>query len=87
MHKSPLNQLIGLTPQDLELLKTLGRIGAATADEVALKLSRPGEDLTEQMNDLAARKLVETQTTKIGNETIKIYLVDPLVQKTLKQLS
>jgi hypothetical protein len=87
MANSPLNQLIGLSEEDLELLKTLGHIGAATAEEVALKMSRPGDDLTPQMNQLVQRKLLEARTTTIGDETIKVYLVDPLVQKTLKQLS
>jgi hypothetical protein len=87
MANNTLNQLIGLAADDLELLKLLGQIGAATADEAALKMNRPGDDLTPQMNELARRKLLETRTTTIGNETVKIYLVDPLVQKTLKQLA
>ena len=87
MEKSSLNQLIGLSPDDLELLKTLGDIGGATAEEVALKLSRPGDDLSPEINKLVQRKLVWSETTTVGDETVEVYLVDPLVQKTLKQLS
>jgi hypothetical protein len=39
MATSLLDQLIGLTPDDVKLLKALSHIGAATAEEVAL-LSR-----------------------------------------------
>ena len=81
---SSIDQLIGLTGDDLELIKTLSYIGAATAEEVALKLNRPSADLTPQMNQLVQRKLVEAQTTTVGGETFKVYLVDPLVRKTLK---
>jgi len=79
---SSLDQLIGLTPDDLKLLKTLSHIGAATAEEVALKLNRPGDDLTPQMNDLVQRKLMEARTISVGGEVFEVYLVDPSVQKT-----
>jgi hypothetical protein len=85
MTNSKLNQLIGLTGEDLELLNTVGNIGAATAEEVALNLNRPGEDLSPQMDQLVQHKLLEVRTATIGDETIKIYLVDPLIQKTLKR--
>jgi predicted transcriptional regulator len=81
---SSIDQLIGLTGDDLELIKTLSDIGAATAEEVALKLNRPSADLTPQMNELVQRKLLETQTTTIAGESYRVYLVDPLVRKTLK---
>jgi predicted transcriptional regulator len=84
MSFSSIDQLIGLTGDDLELIKTLSDIGAATAEEVALKLNRPSADLTPQMNELVQRKLLETQTTTIAGESYRVYLVDPLVRKTLK---
>lgn len=84
MSFSSIDQLLGLTADDLELIKTLSDIGAATAEEVALKLNRPSADLTPQMNELVQRKLVEAKTTTVEGENYQIYLVDPLVRKTLK---
>jgi predicted transcriptional regulator len=84
MSFSSIDQLLGLTAGDLELIKTLSDIGAATAEEVALKLNRPSADLTPQMNELVQRKLVEAKTTTVGGEAYRVYLVDPLVRKTLK---
>lgn len=81
---SSLDQLIGLTADDLELLKTLSHIGAATAEEVALKLNRPGANLTPQIEELVQRKLLEARTTRVGDETFEVYLIDPLLQKKLK---
>jgi predicted transcriptional regulator len=81
---SSIDQLIGLTTDDLDLIKTLSDMGAATAEEVALKLNRPGADLTPQMNQLVQRRLLEEQKTTVGGETYWVYLVDPLVRKTLK---
>jgi DNA-binding MarR family transcriptional regulator len=78
-----LDQLIGLTRHDLELLKTLSYVGAATAEEVALKLKRPGDDLTPQIRELVQRKLVETRTMTVGDEVFEVYQVDPRVRKTL----
>ena len=79
-----LDQLVGLTLDDLELLKVLGHMGAATAEEVALKLNRPGDDLTPRMQELVQRKLLEARTTRVEDETFEVYIVDPLVRKTLK---
>lgn len=84
MTESLLDQLIGLTAEDVELLKTLSKTGAVTAEEAALKLSRPGDDLTPQMQRLVQRKLVEVHTTTVGDETFEVYLVDPTVRKKLK---
>ena len=84
MSFSSIDQLIGLTGDDLELIKTLSDIGAATAEEVALKLNRPSADLSPQMNQLVERRLLEAKTTTIAGESFKVYLLDPLVRKTLK---
>jgi len=83
MDTNLLDQLIELTPDDLKLLKVLGYMGAATAEEVALKLNRPGYDLTPQMEQLVKRKLVEARKMTVGGEVFEVYQVDPLVQKTL----
>jgi len=85
MKESLLDQLIGLTTEDVELLRVLSKTGAVTAAEAALKLSRPGDDLTSQMERLVQRKLLEEHTTTVGGETFKVYLVDPSVHKTLKR--
>lgn len=80
-----LNDLLALTADDLEVLKTLGYAGgAATAEELALKLDKPGEDLTPQMDQLVKRHLLTARTTTVGNETFNVYLLDPMVQKKLK---
>lgn len=84
MEFKSLEQLIDLSQADLEVLKTLGHVGAATAEEVALQMDRPGDDLSPQIHQLVQRKLVEARTTTIGDETIEVYIVDPLVRKKLQ---
>ena len=54
MADSILDQLSELSDEELELLKTVSRKGAATADEVALRLDRPGDDTSLQMDRLVA---------------------------------
>ena len=84
MSDSLLEQLIGLTHDDVELLKLLSKSGAVTAEEAALKLSRPAENLTPQMQRLAQRKLIEAHTITVDDESFEVYLVDPVVRKQLK---
>ncbi len=86
MQTMSLDQLIGLTPDDLDLLKVLGDIGAATAEEVALKMDRPGDDFTPQIDQPVKRQLVETRVTTVGEETFDVYILDPLVRNKLNSL-
>ncbi len=79
-----LDSLIGLTTEDIDILKTISQTGAVTAEETALKLDRPGDDLTPQMQQLVKRKLVETDSITVGDESFEIYMVDPIMRKQLK---
>ncbi|MCS7259393.1 MAG: BlaI/MecI/CopY family transcriptional regulator [Anaerolineae bacterium] len=79
-----LDRINGLTPEELELLKTVSARGAVTADEVALELDRPGDDLSTLMNGLVEKGLIEAHTVNIEDENFSIYQVDPRIQRSLK---
>ncbi|HEY85785.1 MAG TPA: hypothetical protein G4N96_11825 [Chloroflexi bacterium] len=78
-----LDQLIGLTPEDMDILKTISQTGAVTAEETALKLDRPGDDLSPQMKQLVKRQLVEANSITVDDESFEIYMVDPVTRKKL----
>jgi predicted transcriptional regulator len=80
-----LDQLEDLDPEDLEALKTLSKIGASTADEVALQMERPGDDLSLQMDKLVEKGLIESRTLNVEDEDFPVYQVDPAVSKALKR--
>lgn len=83
MTEDILDQLSSLTQEELELLKTVSVKGAATADEVALELDRPGDDLSEPMDRLVEMGLVEAHTFNVDDEEFPIYQVDPRVKKSI----
>lgn len=83
MTEDILDQLSSLTQEELELLKTVSVKGAATADEVALELDRPGDDLSEPMDRLVEMGLVEAHTFNVDDEEFPIYQVDPRVKKSM----
>ncbi|MGQ9786015.1 MAG: helix-turn-helix domain-containing protein, partial [Anaerolineae bacterium] len=78
------DRISSLTPEELELLKTISTRGAATADEVALELDRPGDDLSALMNRLVEKGLVEAYTVKVKGEDFSIYQVAPRIKRSLK---
>ena len=77
------DQISSLTPEELELLKTISTRGAATADEVALELDRPGDDLSEPMDRLVEKGLVEVHTLNLDDEEFPIYQVDPRLKNSI----
>ena len=74
METSILDQLIGVTPKELALLRKVNEIGAASADELAIKLKRAGDDLTPEINNLVKRSLLQVQTIKHDGEETRVYL-------------
>ncbi|PWH13592.1 MAG: hypothetical protein DDG58_13865 [Ardenticatenia bacterium] len=78
------DRISSLTPEELELLKTVSARGAVTADEVALELDRPGDDLSNLINGLVEKGLVEAHTVHIEDENLSIYQVDPRIKQSLK---
>jgi predicted transcriptional regulator len=77
------DQISSLTPEELELLKTISTRGAATADEVALELDRPGDDLSGPMDRLVEKGLIEAHTLNLDDEELPIYQVDPRIKKSI----
>jgi DNA-binding MarR family transcriptional regulator len=69
-----LDQLIGVTPQELEMLRKLKEIGAASADELAIQLKRAGDDLKPELNDLIKRNLLQVRSIEHDGEKTEIYL-------------
>lgn len=80
-------KISNLTSEELEILKTISVEGFVTADELALELDRPGDDLSELMSAFVDRGLVEAHTHNVGvdNENFLIYQVAPRVGKELNR--
>ncbi len=74
MPSSLLDQLIGISPEELALLRKLKEVGAASADELAVKLNRAGDDLTLEISNLVKRNLLQTKKFKHGEEEFEVYL-------------
>jgi predicted transcriptional regulator len=79
---SEARQYIGLTEQDIDLLETLQKAGAATPMELEIKTDRIGDDLENQLERLRDRGLVEARETKGGFEN-HIYLVSRAGRKMI----
>ncbi|MEW5987772.1 MAG: hypothetical protein AB1791_14150 [Chloroflexota bacterium] len=74
MASNILDLLLDLSPEELELLRKVNQTGAASADELAIKLNRAGDDLTPDLQRLLAHKLLQARTVKAGGEETEIYL-------------
>jgi DNA-binding MarR family transcriptional regulator len=74
MASTILDQLIGVTPQELELLRKVNEIGAVSVDELAIKLKRAGDDLAPEIDDLVQRNLLKVRTLNHDGEKTLIYL-------------
>ena len=83
MSSSVLDQLIGVTPRELELLRKLKEVGAASADELAVKLKRAGDDLTPDIDDLVKRKLLVRRTIELHGVKTEVYLTSHDVRPLL----
>jgi len=83
MEQNVLDSLIGVTPRELALLRKVNEIGAASADDLAVKLKRAGDDLTPEINDLVKRKLLQVRTIEHDGEKTYIYLTSHEVRPLL----
>ena len=83
MASSVLDQLIGVTPRELELLRKVKEVGAASADELAIKLRRAGDDLSPDIDDLVKRKLLVLRTVERDGVTTEVYLTSHDVRPLL----
>jgi predicted transcriptional regulator len=79
---SEARQYIGLTEQDIDLLETLQKAGAATPMELEIKTGRIGDNLEAQLDRLLERGLVEARETQGGFEN-HIYLVSRTGRKII----
>jgi predicted transcriptional regulator len=71
---SVLDQLIGISPEELKILRLLNKLGAASADELAVKLDRAGEDIMPQIQHLLNSKLLQMKIVDSGEEKTELYL-------------
>ena len=69
-----IDKFVGMTPDELVLLKKVKELGAASADELAIKLRRAGDDLTPEIDHLVKRDLLQVRTLTHDGEETKIYL-------------
>lgn len=74
MANSIIDQLVGVTPQELALLRKVNEVGAASADELAIKLKRGGDDLTPEIDQLVKRHLLQVKSVEHDGEETLIYL-------------
>lgn len=74
MTKNILDQLLAVTPAQLKLLRTLNEVGAASSDELAIKLNRAGEDITPDIQNLLGHNLLQTKTMGSGGEKVELFL-------------
>ena len=83
MASGVLDQLIGVTPRELELLRKLKEVGAASADELVIKLKRAGDDLAPDIDDLVKRKLLVVRTLERDGVKTQVYLTSHEVRPLL----
>jgi DNA-binding MarR family transcriptional regulator len=83
MGRTVLDELIGISQKELELLRMVNGIGAASADELAVKLRRAGDDLTPEIQDLVKRKLLQKKTLQRDSEKLHIYLASRKIRPLL----
>lgn len=78
-----LDQLINVKPEELDLLRRLNEMGAASADELAVKLNRVGDDITPILKHLLEQDLLQVRTVDIGGEEETLYLTARNVREVL----
>lgn len=79
-----LDQLINVKPEELELLRRLNEMGAASADELAVKLNRVGDDLTPVLKHLLDKDLLQVRLVDMGDdEKETLYLTARSVREIL----
>jgi hypothetical protein len=82
--ESLIDRLSDITPDDLQILKTVSHLGAATAEEVALNLDHPADDLTPQLDGLVQRRLLTTKKMLIDDEEFEVYQVTSSTTKSFQ---
>lgn len=83
MAQSLLDQLIGIREQEVAILRKLRDVGAATADELAVKLGRGGDDLRPQLDELRKRKLIKSTPREVEGEKLELFQTLPEVRRLL----
>ena len=78
-----LDRLVGISQEELALLRKLKEVGAAGEDELAVKLNRSGDDLTPEISNLVKRNLLQVKTFKHEDEEFQVYLTAPEIQSLL----
>jgi len=80
---SLIDKIQGMTANELAVLKKVKELGAASADELAVKLRRAGDDLTPEIDSLVKRDLLQVRTLVHDGEETKIYLAQRDVRSWL----
>jgi len=83
--ESLIDRLSDLTPDDLQIIKAVSYMGAATAEEVALQLDHPAEDLVPQLDELVQRQMLTAEKMTIDDEEFEIYQVTSSTTKSFQR--
>ncbi len=83
MANSVIDQLVGVTPEELALLRKVNEVGAVSEDELAIKLKRGGDDLTPEIDALVKRHLLQVKTVKHDDEETQLYMTAREVRDVL----
>ena len=83
MANSVIDQLVGVTPEELALLRKVNEVGAVSEDELAIKLKRGGDDLAPEINSLVKRHLLQVKKVEHDGEQTLLYLTAREVRDVL----
>jgi hypothetical protein len=83
MANSVIDQLVGVTQEELALLRKVNEVGAVSEDELAIKLKRGGDDLTPEIDSLVSRRLLQVKTVHHDDEETRLYLTAREVRDVL----
>ena len=83
MANSVIDQLVGVTPEELALLRKVNEVGAVSEDELAIKLKRGGDDLTPEIDSLVNRHLLQVKTVKHADGETRLYMTAREVRDVL----
>lgn len=83
MTANVLDQLIGMSKEELELLRELNDMGAASADELAIQLDRAGEDITPVIENLLEQRLLQVKHIGKGENAVDLYMTNRKLRELL----
>jgi hypothetical protein len=83
MSNNVIDQLVGVTQEELALLRKVNEVGAMSEDELAIKLKRGGDDLAPEIDSLVNRHLLQVRTVKHDDEETRLYLTAREVRDVL----